>query len=185
MNLTYKVHGLDEIIDKFENFHRENPKAMSRAINSSVGVASTASLKEARKDWNIKAKDLKQYIKVDKARVNKMSSQITIKSPGINLHDFGGDTTSKGKKVTYKIQKKRKKLSGGFIQGNTAKKYILRREGKERYPIKPYFSISPTWMWHQSDGEKEFIKNFWFGKNGAGRTFEQVYYAHLKNLLNF
>ena len=185
MNLTYKVHGLDEIIDKFENFHRENPKAMSRAINSAVSVASTASLKKARQGWNIKAKDYKEYIKIDKARVNKMSSQFSLKSGGINLMDFGAKKLAKQKGITYKIQKKSAKMGDAFIKGNSAKKYVLRREGKERYPIIPYFSISPTWMFHLQDSEKEFIKKFWFGKDKGGRTFEQVYYAHLKNLLNF
>lgn len=182
--INLKVKGLKELEEKFKNFHQENPRAISRAINKAHGVAQTASLKVARNEWNIKAGVYKKLSYVKKANVNKLNLEFGIISKPINLMHFGAKMTDKTKKVSYKIQKKSKKLDNKHFIAGKGEGYVFKRKSKDRHDIMPMFSISPSWMAHQASAEDEYIKVFLNGKSGgAGRGFEAIYKQQLKLLL--
>ena len=178
--LIYKVTGIDKILKNFNRFHIEHPKILSRAMNKAGRVATTASLVHVRKSWNLRAGDLKRKVKIKPASVNDTSYVFKMHSTPINLHEFYAKKINTG--VSYKIQKTRKKRQGAFIQGSGRNTYVLKREGKARYPILPHFSVTPSYMFSQEEAEKEFVKAFWFGKGGR-RGFKKEYLSQIRAIL--
>ncbi len=148
-------------------FHKLSPIALSRAMNRSAKVAQTAALRRVRDQWNIKAKDIKKKTKIQRATVTNPVYVFSFKSSPINLIEFGARQLKKG--VSYKIQKERKKLGErSFINKSRGHKYVFVRESKERYPIMPYFSITPSTMFEMSKAQDVFIDTFYNGKGGVG-----------------
>lgn len=181
--LTLKVKGLKEAEAMFKDFHKINPRAISLAMNETARVATTASLGKVRRNWNIKARDLKRYVSAERATANKASYVFKFHSRAINLQEFEGvDEYPKG--VRYKIQKKRGWLPNAFIKGNGRNKFILQRTGDERYPLLPHFSITPSTMFLKEKGEDEFVQVFYRGKgkSGIGEGFPARYFHQLKRL---
>ncbi len=161
--ITVDVIGIEEIIKKFKDFHKVNPRAISLAMNHSGRTAQTSALRKMRKAWNIKAKDLKTYVKVTKANVNRPEYTFKFHSRPINLFEF--DARQLTKKASYKIQKKRKKLENSFIKGHGRNTFVYRRVSREH--IIPYFSITPSTMFKEEHAIKEFVEAF---VNGSGKT---------------
>lgn len=175
-----RVTGLVEIQKKFKNFHMENNKALSLSMNKAHGVAQTASLLVARKRWNIKTGVYKKLAYVKKANVGNARLEFGIISKPINLMHFGAKPLSSGG-ISYKIEKKSKKMRKAFI-GGSGQGFVLKRKTKERYPLMPHFAITPSWMFHQAKGEEEYKRVFFEGKNG-GQGFNKIYLAQLSRLL--
>jgi len=178
--LTYKVTGVTKLLKKYTKFHQQHPLIISRAMNKAGRVATTASLAKVRKSWNLRAKDLKKKVKITPANVGKSVYTFHMHSTPINLFEFHASPIKTG--VSYKIQKKRNKLKSAFIQGGGRNKFVLRREGKERYPLIPHFSITPSYMFTQVKAEEEFVKTFWFGKSGR-RGFKKEYLSQIRAIL--
>ena len=179
--LTLKVKGIDPILRRFKNFHRDNPKAVAFAMNKASRVASTASLAKTRSAWNLRARDLKNKTKLIPANVGKSVVIFKMHSTPINLHEFYAKELDSGG-VSFKIQKKSKKMRTAFIKGSGRNTFVLKRVGKERYPLLPHFSITPSYMFSQAKAEKEFVTTFFRGKGGA-RGFTVEYKAQLERLL--
>ena len=179
--VTLKATGIKEIQAKFANFHMENAKALSFAMNKAHSVAQTASLLASRKRWNIKTGVYKKLTYVKKANVNKSRLEFGIISKPINLVHFSAKPLKRGG-VSYKIEKgKSKKLGGAFI-GGAGQGFVLKRTTPDRYPLMPHFAISPSWMFHQAKAEDVYIKTFLEGKDGS-QGFNKIYLAQLKRLL--
>ena len=179
------ARGGSELYERFARFHNENPRAISRAMNKASTVARTAALLHTRKAWNLKARDLKARTTLKPASVNNAMVLFRMHSTPVSLFEFGANEYTKG--VSYKIQKKRKKLKGNYFLAGTANTrtgdpYVFVRKSKDRNDIMPMFSITPSWMFHSEDSEKVFIETFYDGK-GKGRGFRKTYLDQLKNLL--
>ncbi len=184
--VTLKVHGLEELEAKFKGFHKANARAISLAMNHSARVAQTASLKKMRQNWNIRARDLKPYVSSKRATVGNPSYVFKFHSTPINLHEFYAVQEEQG--VAYKLQKKKKRLGSAFIKGSGRNKYVLKRVGKERYPLLPHFTITPSWMFHEEEGEKVFVDTFLNGAGkrgvgGSGGGFNKRYLHEMNRLL--
>ena len=149
-------------------------------MNKAGRVATTASLALTRRLWNLRARDLKKKTKIIPANVGNSVFTFKMHSTPINLHEFHASQITTG--VSYKIQKKRNKLKSAFIQGKGRNAFVLRREGKDRYPLIPHFSITPSYMFTQAEAEKEFVTTFFRGKGGK-RGFTVEYKAQLDRLL--
>jgi len=177
-----KVKGIEPLIRKFKNFHRDNPKAVAFSMNKAGGVATTASLLKAKSAWNLRTSDLKKKVKIKRANVGKSVYVFKMHSTPINLNEFYAKELKSGG-VSYKIQKKSKKMRNAFIKGKSKRNtFVLTRVGKERFPLLPHFSITPSYMFTQAKAEKEFVTTFFRGKGGK-RGFTVEYKAQLKRLL--
>lgn len=184
--LKLKVKGIDGLQNMFKDFHQINPRAISLAMNETARTATTASLKKVRKNWNIKAGDLKRYVSAKPANVNNAKYVFKFHSRAINLQEFEGvDENPKG--VRYKIQKKRAWMPDAFIKGTGRNKFVLKRTTKDRYPLRPHFSITPSTMFLKEKGEDEFVNVFYRGKGktGAGEGFQARYFHQLKRLSKY
>lgn len=184
--ITLKVNGLTDTLKMFKNFHTVNPRAISLAMNHSARVAETASLKKMRDNWNIRARDLKPYVGSKRATVGDLSYVFKFHSTPINLHEFYAEQEDTG--VAYKLQKRKKRLGSAFIKGSGRNRFVLKRVGKERYPLRPYFTITPSWMFHEEGGEQVFINTFLNGSGkrgvgGSGGGFNKRYLHELNRLL--
>lgn len=178
--ITLSTSGGEELYGRFKRFHNENPRAISRAMNKASTVARTASLLHTRQAWNLRARDLKNKTTLKPANVNQAEIRFLMHSTPINLFEFKAQEYTKG--VSYKIQKKRNKLGGAFIKGSGRNQFVLKRVGKDRYPLMPHFSITPSFMFSTEKSEEVFVKTFFDGK-GASRGFTKTYLDQLKNLL--
>lgn len=88
--------------------------AIMRAINRTLTMAKTATSKEIRKVYNIKAGNIKEALLLKKASRASLSGYITISGSPLPIIAFGARQTSKG--VSFAIMKgKRTVLPGAFI----------------------------------------------------------------------
>ena len=169
----------------FKDFHKNNARAISLAMNETAKIAQTASLRKMRKAWNMKASDLKPYVSVERANVNKASYVFKFHSRAINLKDFEGvDEFPKGVRYKIKKDKGRAWLPHAFIAGKGRNAFVLQRVGDARTPLLPHFSITPSSMFLKEKADKEFVTVFYKGKGktGVGEGFEARYFHQLDRL---
>ena len=183
--INISVRGGSEVYERFKRFHNENPRAITRAMNKASKVAQTASLLNTRQAWNLKARDLKNKTTLKPASVNNAMVLFKMHSTPVSLFEFKAKEYTKG--VSYKIQKKRKKLQGNYFLAGTANSrtgdpYVFMRKSKDRDDIMPMFSITPSFMFSTEKSDEVFVKTFFEGK-GASRGFRKTYLDQLKNLL--
>lgn len=121
-------------------------KAIVTATNKTAKFVQSQMAKSITKEVNIKQKDVKKYIKIDrKASVLNGIAVVTLsKSKRIQLIYFGakdsghgGWKNRKGNGVTYKIAKRgpRKRIRDAFITTANNQLMVARRRGKARLPL--------------------------------------------------
>ena len=91
------------------------PAALAAAINKTERFARIAASKEIRKEYNIKAADVKKTISFKRASKNRLRAEFASKGTRISLAKFGARQTKKG--VTVKVKKTggRKLIKAAFL----------------------------------------------------------------------
>lgn len=113
------------------------PRAMSRAINRAVAFGKTRSSKLVREEYTINAGAMKRATGTTKASVNRLVGIIDWKSRQKQMRNFQYRKTKKGISVAVKRAGGRKFIPRAFINNlHSSGGAILRRLGKERYPLK-------------------------------------------------
>ena len=174
---TINVVGLDKAIKDFDKFVKYNDTATRIAINDSARKARTESLLVTRKDWNIKAGDLKQGSKFKPASNKNLNAEFSMTSKSISLMKFSKSVpyvsklTPTGKKrkggggVKYKLKKQRgfNTLNKSFVKkslfGNKDLTVFTKRKSPNGADITAQFSITPSSMFKQ-EGADAFVKVF-------------------------
>jgi len=144
-----------------------DPKLLQLALKRGLERTTTTAVKEAsqavRAIYNIKARDVKDNLRVKKPTVRDLVVTIYMSSKPIPLFAFGGRRIKVRKKPrnssrtrTYygasaKILRKGKrvKYKGAFIASKGAKTGIFKRKGAARLPIVEKRVISPTTMFRK------------------------------------
>ena len=126
------------------------PNAIANALNRAVGNISSNITKEVRKEYNIKATDVKNTLK--KFRANRSNLTAEVKSSGevIGLDKFkvSPKTVNPKRKSQLKIAVKKsgvKKILGAFIADISGTK-VFTRDGQKRLPISRKFGPSVPQM---------------------------------------
>ena len=144
MNIEVKIEGLE----RFEALANSTVwyKAQKRTTTESGRKFRTTTVKEVRKIYNIKAKDLKARIRT---RVEKGKEgyawRMQVKGRPIGLEKFGARQTKKGVSVLVRKDSGRKTLSKAFI----AKGKVFERVGKKRLPIVNLKTLSVAQMFNK------------------------------------
>ena len=142
-----------------------NPKVYTNALNRTVNdigsKANTQMVKEARKIYNIKAKDLKQFIKVKRSSNGNMTYSMDIRSRGFNAKRFGAKSLKKNGSVSVRIRKDRgrKTIKRAFIAKSGA--VLQREEGSQK--IRAVTTVSIPQMFNEKilkDADKMVSKEF-------------------------
>lgn len=121
-------------------------KAIVTATNKTAKFVQSQMAKSITKEVNIKQKDVKRYIKIDRKAsvINGVAVVVLSKSKRIQLIYFGakdsghgGWKNRKGNGVTYKIAKSgaRKRIRDAFITTANNQLMVAKRRGKERMPL--------------------------------------------------
>ena len=179
--LTINVDGLDGLITNFENFVKFNRTATRQAMNETERKSQVAALRLTRKDWNIKARDLKKGAERTLATNANLSIEFSMKSSSIPLEMFAknvpdpyvskltptGKLRTGGAGVKYKLKKEGrgfKTLSKSFLLESKFGDHRMEIFTRRRSPtgnssITAQYSITPSSMFKQH-GADEFISTF-------------------------
>lgn len=103
MELDINVKGIDKII------LMTNPKLYSQTLNRSINEMgrkiTTGMTREVRKKYNIKAADLKKYMKVKRSNYSNLEYSINISSKTRNVMHFGARALKAKGKISIRIKK--------------------------------------------------------------------------------
>ncbi len=174
-------------LTKVKNAEKAIQKATVTAINKTAKFVQGQMSKSISSEVNIKQKDIKRYIKIDrKASVASGLAVVTLsKSKRIQLIYFGardsghgGWKKRKGNGVTYKIAKKggRKRIRDAFITTANNQLMVAKRKGKARLPlVAPLRGPSPWGVYVISGMRKVTVEQ---GRERLRKELkEQVRYA--------
>ena len=167
MEMKIKLKGLEELNKTLDN------KLLDKVIGRTLGRTATKFKKittqEVRKTYNIKAKELKSYIKLK--RTDKFEREFIIEGKTLGLEKFKPRQIKSGVSVMVK-KGNRIKLAHAFLakdrNGNIR---VFERETKKRMPISRLFSLSVPQMFNEKILEKGFKE--------AEETFEKEFKHNL------
>ena len=161
MQVKINTKGLEELSRTLDNKLLE--KVIGRTLSRTSTKFKTTTTKLVRKTYNIKAKDLKEYIKLK--RTGKFERRFIIKGKTLGLEKFNPRQTKSGVSVMVK-KGNRIKLSHAFLaKDSNGNIRVFERETKKRMPLSRLFSLSVPQMFN-----KEILKQ---GINEANKTFEK------------
>lgn len=160
-----QMNGFDDVNDFFRGDIVQ--KTAIRTSKTEAKRFVTGSVKDVRKEYNIKASEIKKHIKVQKTDRYDLSTTIDIKSNMLPLGMFAPTIrkirTSRGYRqgVSVKVKKRgsRKIVKGAFLFG----KNIYKREGEARYPLGVMSTLSIPQMFNTNiinKGKKQFDESY-------------------------
>lgn len=205
MELKLELKGIDKVLSVLEP--SKTRKAVARTLNELGSKASTLLVKEVRQSYNIKARDLKNFIKVKRSNYGTLQYFMDIKSKSLNVTRFGAKKLKQKGYVSVKIKNStgRSNLVPAFFS-NKKGNAVLTRIGKTQ-EIKGISTLSIPQMFNQKILEKAegmvgneydrlFKKNFDFyiGKKSIAIVLtswlifivkKSNYREYIKNEFNF
>lgn len=142
--------ALQEVEQKLGQFSDKAPNAIASALNRSVTNISSNVTKEVRKDYNIKAAEVKSTLKTFKASRSKLAAEVKSSGKTIGLDKFkvSPKTVNPKRKSQLKIAVKKdgvKRILGAFIANLNGIK-VFKRDTKKRLPISRKFGPSVPQM---------------------------------------
>ena len=152
IDIDIQTKGIDDLIRKL------NPnitkKAINRTINDLGNKISTLLVKEVRQTYNIKAKDLKQFIKVKKSNYGNLEYYMDVRSKPLNVTRFGAKKLKAKGTVSVKIKNTtgRVNLVPAFFS-NKKGNAVLTRKGNTQ-EIKSITTLSIPQMFNEKILEK-------------------------------
>ncbi|WP_342442895.1 phage tail protein [Lysinibacillus sp. FSL K6-0075] len=157
--IELKMHHVEKLEELFAKTPKEARTLMARAINRSADTARAAASQEIRAKYIIRASDVKNAIKINKATVSKLAAQVRTSGPVIPLMKFDVTPTQRKDVVVRARVKKggsKKIIKRGFVaeMGNSHTN-VFTRVGNSRLPIKGAYGPSIAQMM----GDDAIIRN--------------------------
>ncbi|MFP7469997.1 phage tail protein [Niallia taxi] len=153
MNLTVDLNRqmLEDVQSRLGGMSNKAPNAITSALNRTLtNIASNVS-KEVRKEYNIKASDVKQTITKTKASRSNMTALVVSKGNLVPLDRFkvSPRAVQPKRKKPIKVGVKKdgglKTTVGAFVSDINGIK-VFQREGRKRLPVKRLFGPSVPQM---------------------------------------
>jgi len=167
MQIKLELKGIEKFKELTDN--KLFGKVLGRTLKRTTTKFKTTTVKEVRQTYNIKAKDLKQYIKLKKE--GDLEFRFIVQGKTLGLEKFKPRQTKSGVTITVK-KGQRFKLAHVFLakdkNGNIR---VFERETKKRMPITRLFSLSVPQMFNEKILEK--------GIKEAEQTFEKEFKHNL------
>jgi len=151
MQIRVEVEGLD----KFKAFADSVVwyRAQKRTTTEMGRKFRTRVVKDIRKVYNIKAKDLKKSMRTKLVKKGDVFEwRLNVKSRMLSLTHFGARQNKKGVSVLIRKDEGRKTLAKTFI----AKGQVFQREGKGRLPLVVKKTISIPQMFNKETMKEAF-----------------------------
>lgn len=131
-----------EVEIRLGNLKEKVPSALQRALNRAASNVKTNLVKQATEQYTIKAKDVRETIKIYNANTQNIMAVVESKGRRIPLINFNvrpRNYSPKAPPKVLQVEVKRdglKSLHGAFINtGKSGKQHVLKRTGESRYPI--------------------------------------------------
>lgn len=160
--MKVEFDGLDKVLATLNP--RVYRKALNRTVNDIGAKMKTYTTKEVRRTYNIKAKDIKQFMQVKRSRYEDMKYQMQIRSSPLNAIRFGAKALKKRGNVSVRIRKDngRKVLKRAFLS-KSGKAVLQREKGSQK--IRAVATISIPQMFNDKilKGADDMARNE-FGK---------------------
>jgi hypothetical protein len=170
-----KLTGLDKVILHLDS--KLYTKVLSRTINDLGKKTVTSTTRDVRAQYNIKAKDIRKYIRVRKSSYGRLEYRIDISSKRRNVTHFGSKILKQKGKVSVLIKKEvgRKVLKRAFKAKNSPA-ILQRRKGSQEVSAITTLSVPQMFNSKTLDNAKKlneresgkmFKKNFdyYIGRN--------------------
>lgn len=159
MELSIELEGMDKVVAKLRpDIYK---KTLNRTLNDVGSKVRTQSTKAVRQRYNIKAKTIKDNMKIKRSRYNDLGFAMQIESGRRNIIHFGARQTKRGVSVRVKKSSGTKVVKGGFIGNNG--RTVFKRVKDKRLPIKALKTLSIPQMFNKevlSDVDKEVSSTY-------------------------
>lgn len=146
--ITLKIKLPKELRQAAETF----PKAGSAVLNRTVRECRTLISREVPKEWNVKASDVREKIRLENATKNKLSAKIIITSKNFPVIQFvkNPKPTVRQEPVIVEVKrgKKTQLTTRTFIQNVKGQLGVFQRVGKQREPFKYRQYIKATLLFN-------------------------------------
>ena len=159
IDIDIQTKGIDDLIRKL------NPnitkKAINRTINDLGNKISTLLVKEVRQTYNIKAKDLKQFIKVKKSNYGNLEYYMDVRSRPLNITRFGARKLKAKGQISVKVKNEtgRANLVPAFFSNKKGNAVLTRKKNTQE--IKSVTTLSIPQMFNEKilDKAKDMVGN--------------------------
>lgn len=145
-------HNIPEVIARLELLHKDLlRRAAVSAVNKTAAQGRTAMSRRIREEFNMKARNVNDQLKVSRATIGMLGVAATLAVPrknkrSLNLINFDAKQAATGVTVRVKRGGKRKLIPGAFIANKGRTVFI--RVGKKRLPIKALQTIDVAQMFN-------------------------------------
>lgn len=142
--ITINADKIKEVEQGLGQFKSKAPIAISRALNRAATNAKTNAIKKAREEYVIKAKDIRDTIKITNANKNTLGALVKStgeRTPLIKFNVKPNVPRPKNPPNILKVEVKKgglKSLVGSFVTDINGNK-VFRRTSKSRLPIEQLF----------------------------------------------
>lgn len=131
--------ALRDVQQKLGTIAHKAPNVIANSLNRSISNMNANITKEVRKDYHVKAGDIKSSLNSVRASPNKLTAQVTSKGKLMGLDKFkvSPKTVNPKRKSQLKIAVKKdgvKQIMGAFVANIHGTK-IFKREGTKRLPV--------------------------------------------------
>jgi hypothetical protein len=155
--------NIKEVEERLGSFRNKAPLAISWALNRAADNVKTNAAKKAREEYEIKAKDIKDTLRIIKANKNSLSAEVRSKGARIPLIKFkvrpNEPRPSNPPKILRVAVKKTglKGLVGAFVADINGNK-VFKRKTRSRLPIEQLFGPAVPQMLGNPE-VKKYIEN--------------------------
>jgi len=148
---------MDRIEGELKRVPKEIPKVITRAVNRAATAGRTEATKEARQDYYVKAKSIRDTIRIDKATYADPHAMILSRGKLLALSKFRITPKSPAPNRTKPIKVRVKRGEGGEIPNafvssmNSGHVGVYKRVGEKRLPITELYGPSIPQMLDNED----------------------------------
>ncbi len=138
---------LREVEQQLGSFSNKAPTVISRALNRAAQNAKASTVSKLREEYILKAKDIRDTIKIRKATQRSLGAVVTSIGNKVPLIKFKVSPNKPNPQKPSKVLKAGvkkgglKEIIGAFVANINGNK-VFEREGKNRLPIKQLFGPS-------------------------------------------
>lgn len=159
------VDNLDQASKFIKTFGAQGERGVSRALNRAIKGVSTDSVKLVREDYNVKARTIREGIKVRRATGKVLEGAAVVSGRRIPLLQFSARPAKPGgrkplKGVSVQVKHSRKTIRHAFVaRMKTGHTGVFQRETPSRLPIAEKFSYAVPEMLDQPETIKVLEEN--------------------------
>lgn len=141
MQLTVTLEGAEALRARLEALGTQAPVAISRALNRTLSVVQTATLRALAADTGLAQKDIRGGLATERARVGHQEATLRVTGRRIPLLAFGARQTRTG--VTYRLGQGRGLAPSAFLATmRSGHRGAFKRKTPRRLPIVELFGPS-------------------------------------------